>query len=337
MNVSMWVKALRVIPRITKAEWQGLDIVARWLIATRSVVLIMTFISAAISGLLAFQAGQFNWGIWLLVMLGLVLAHATNNLLNDVTDHLKGVDKDNYFRAQYGPQPLEHGLLTLRQMAVYIAATGLPALAIGLYLTYVRGPGVGGLLAAGVFFVLFYTFPLKYIGLGELAVLAVWGPLMIGGGYYVITGVWSWNVVLAGLPYALGVTTVIFGKHVDKYAADRDKRIRTLPVLIGERAARYAVLGLMLGQYLFVIYLVLIRFFTPVMLCVVLALPSLRRVWAIYRQPKPAAPPATYPAGAWPLWYVAFAFEHNRLFGLYFLLGLVAELIVRWALPLMPH
>ncbi len=40
---------------------------------------------------------------------------------------------------------------------------------------------------------------------------------MIGGGYYVITGQWNWNVVLASLPYALGPTTVIFGKHIDKY------------------------------------------------------------------------------------------------------------------------
>jgi 1,4-dihydroxy-2-naphthoate octaprenyltransferase len=337
MNVSMWAKALRVIPRITKEEWNGLDVVARWLIATRSVVLIMTFISAAISGILAARAGQFNWGLWLLVTLGLILAHATNNLLNDVTDHLKGVDKNNYFRAQYGPQPLEHGLMSLRQMAVYIAVTGLPALAIGLYLAYVRGPAVGLLLAAGVFFVLFYTFPLKYIGLGEVAVLAVWGPLMIGGGYYVITGAWSWNVVLAGLPYALGVTTVIFGKHVDKVTEDRQKKIRTLPVLIGEKAARYSVVGLIIAQYLLVIYLTLIRFFTPVVLIVALALPVFKRVWDVYRQPRPPAPPPTYPAGAWPLWFVAYAFEHNRAFGLYYLLGLIADPLLRWALAAFGH
>src|SRR2546430_10339218 len=33
---------------------------------------------------------------------------------------------------------------------------------------------------AGAVFVLFYTYPLKYIGLGEVAVILVWGPLMIG-------------------------------------------------------------------------------------------------------------------------------------------------------------
>ena len=64
-----------------------LDIISRWLIATRAAVLIMTFISAAIAGLLAARDGQFDLGSWLLLVLGLVFAHATNNLLNDLTDY----------------------------------------------------------------------------------------------------------------------------------------------------------------------------------------------------------------------------------------------------------
>jgi 1,4-dihydroxy-2-naphthoate octaprenyltransferase len=337
MNVAMWAKALRVIPRITKEEWDKLDVISRWLIATRSAVLVITFISAALAGLLAYRAGKFDLGLWLLVTLGLVLAHATNNLVNDVTDFVKGVDKDNYYRAQYGPQPLEHGLMTPRQVAVYVGVTGLAALAIGLYLAWFRGTGVWLLLASGIFFVLFYTFPLKYIGLGELAVLLVWGPLMIGGGYYVITGDWSWPVALAGLPYALGATTVIFGKHVDKVDADRAKRIRTLPVLIGEKAARYSVLGMMVLQYVFVGYLTITGFFTPVVLIVVLALPTLMRVAAVYRQPRPAGPPANYPPNTWPLWYVALAFEHNRAFGMFYLLGLIGDLVLRGALAWFAH
>ena len=120
------------------------------------------------------------------------------------------------------------------------------------------------LLALGAFFVLFYTWPLKYIGLGELAVIIVWGPLMIGGGYYVITGQWDWNVVLASLPYALGPTTVIFGKHIDKHDPDKAKGIHTLPVIIGERAARgRGERHVHCLQYVLVIYLVITGFFTP--------------------------------------------------------------------------
>ena len=43
MNVAMWVKALRVIPRIDKDEWNHLDVISKWLISTRAAVLIMTF------------------------------------------------------------------------------------------------------------------------------------------------------------------------------------------------------------------------------------------------------------------------------------------------------
>jgi 1,4-dihydroxy-2-naphthoate octaprenyltransferase len=105
-----------------------------------------------------------------LTAIGLVLAHATNNLLNDFIDYVRGVDKDNYYRAQYGPQPLEHGLMTKRQLLTYAAVTGLLALACGLILVAWRGPLALLLLGLGAFFVLFYTWPLKYIGLGELAV-----------------------------------------------------------------------------------------------------------------------------------------------------------------------
>lgn len=325
MNVAMWLKALRVIPRLNKDEWQRLDVISKWLVSTRAAVLIMTFISSAIAGILAYRAGRFNLGLWVLLTLGLILAHATNNLLNDLTDYRRGVDKDNYFRTQYGPQPVEQGLMSERELLAYAAVTGLLAVAAGGYLIYLRGWFALLLLGLGAFFVLFYTWPLKYIGLGEIAVVLVWGPLMVGGGYYVVTGSWDWRVVIASLPYALGPTTVIFGKHIDKYLEDKAKRIHTLPVLIGERAARYSVVAMMILQYLLVIYLVAIRFFTPAMLVVLVAVTALPTVWTLFRNPKPAVRPEPYPASAWPLYYVAVAFLHNRRFGLWFLLGLLVD------------
>ena len=330
MDLAMWRRALQVIPRISKDEWDQLDLVSKWLISSRAAVLIMTFVSAAIAGILAYQHGKFHLGYWLLLTLGLIFSHATNNLFNDFTDYIKGVNKDNYFRAQYGPQPLEHGLLTKRELLTYALVTGLLALAAGAILVYARGWIALLLLVAGAFFVLFYTFPLKYIGLGEIAVLIVWGPLMIGGGYFVITGAWDWNVVLASLPYALGVTTVIFGKHIDKYGVDKTKRIFTLPVVIGERTGRMVVICLTLLQYISVLYLVLTRFFSPVLLLVFLAIPTFVNIFLpMYRKPKPEERPETYPADAWPLWFVASAFVHNRRFGLLYLVGLILDTLVR--------
>jgi 1,4-dihydroxy-2-naphthoate octaprenyltransferase len=327
-NVAMWGKALTVMPRITKQDWDGLDIVSRWLIASRSAVIIMTFTSAAFAGLLAVKAGHFDGVLFALVTVGLCLAHATNNLINDLTDYWKGVDKDNYFRTQYGPQTVQDGFLSVKQLILYAVVTGGAALAVGIYLVVLQGQIVLMLLGAGAFFVLFYTFPLKYIGLGEPAVLAVWGPLMVGGSYYVITGDWSNNVAVASLAYAIGPTAVLFGKHIDKLDADQAKKIHTLPVILGEKASRYTVLSMLIVQYGLILYLVITGYFTPAMLISFAAVPSLRRVFKTYREARPSEAPDDLPKGVWPLWFVGITFWYNRRFGMFFLLGLIGDIVL---------
>ena len=337
MNFAMWKKALNVIPEVSKEEWDQLDVVSKWLISTRAAVLIMTFISAALAGLFAWRDGSFALTPWLALTFGLILAHASNNIFNDFTDYVRGVDKDNYFRTIYGAQPVASGLMTKRQHLTYFAVTGLLALICGLYLIFINAgdPVIWILLALGAFFVLFYTWPLKYIALGEIAVLIVWGPLMIGGGYYVLTHNWDWNVTIASLPYVLGVTTVIFGKHVDKYLIDKEKKIHTLPVVIGEKAARYTVLAMMILPYFITAYLIAIKFFTPVMAIVLFAIPTLRMLYPAFVKPKPAERPADFPdgQGGWPLYFAPMSFLNNRKFGSLFMLGLLVDVLLRIFIP----
>lgn len=338
MNIPMWKKALQIIPSVTKSEWDELDLVSKWLISTRAAVLVMTFISAALAGLFALRDNKFDLLPWLALCLGLILAHATNNLFNDYTDFVRGVDKDNYFRTMYGPQPVAHGLMTTRQLLIYTAVTGLAATLFGLTLIAINrwDPVIWLLLGLGMFFVLCYTWPLKYIALGEIAVLLVWGPLMIGGGYYVLAHAWDWNVVWASLPYVLGVTTVIFGKHIDKISVDRAKKIFTLPVLLGEKLSRYTVIGMMILPYLLVVGLIATRYFTPVMLLVFLAVPTLLKTTPHFLQPKPATRPEWFPEaqGGWPLFFAPLAFGNNRAFGGLFMLALLADVLLRIFLPL---
>jgi len=329
----MWKKALTVIPEVSKAEWDALDVISKWLISTRAAVLVMTFISAALAGLFAWRDGSFSIIPWIALMLGLVMAHASNNIFNDYTDFVRGVDKDNYYRTLYGAQPVADGLMTKRQHLTYFAVTGLIALVFGLYLIWYTGfnPTTWILLGLGMFFVLFYTWPLKGLAMGEIAVLIVWGPLMIGGGYYVLTGNWDWNVTIASLPYVLGVTTVIFGKHIDKILPDTLKKIHTLPVVIGEKAARYTVLAMMIAPYFLTAYLIVTKFFTPVMAIVLLAVPAFVKIYPIFFKPKPE----TAPEGqiGWPLYFVGYAFYNNRKFGSLFMLGLLVDAALRIFMP----
>jgi 1,4-dihydroxy-2-naphthoate octaprenyltransferase len=173
--------------------------------------------------------------------------------------------------------------------------------------------------------VLFYTWPLKYYGLGEPAVLLVWGPLMVGGSYYVLTGQWSWDVAWLSLVFALGPTTVLFGKHTDKLEADRTKGVNTLPVILGESLSRFSVIVMIALQYLLCLLLVVGGVFGWPLLLAWGSFPIVRELAEIYSRPKPDAAPPGYPEEVWPLWFSAHAFRHTRRFTSLFLLGVIID------------
>jgi len=328
IDVKMWGRALEQMPKLSQSEWHALDPVAKWLIACRASVLFMTFTAAALGGLMAWRAGAFQWDLWLATVLGLMFAHATNNLLNDYTDSKRGIDKDNYYRNQYGVHVLEDGLMNERQFWRYLGVTAGIALLLGGWLIMQRSGLTMDLMLAGAFFVLFYTWPLKYYGLGEPAVLLVWGPLMVGGSYYVLAGQWSWDVTWLSLVFALGPTTVLFGKHTDKLEADRGKGVNTLPVILGERRSRYCVLAMIAAQYLLSIGLVLSGSFGWALLLVLISLPVLPGLFRIYQHAKPDARPQGYPEEVWPLWFSAHAFRHTRRFTSLFLVGVIIDTLL---------
>ena len=327
MNIKMWSKALRIIPRVSKAEWQVLDPISKWLIATRSAVILMTVFSAVIGGLLTINTGKFDWLRFILCLIGLVFAHATNNLINDFTDSIRGVDKDNYFRTIYGPQTLEHGLWTKKQMLAVIVGTGLVAVICGLALVALSGIAVLWVMLIGSFFVLFYTFPLKFIGLGEIAVLAVWGPLMVGGTYLAITGDWSWNVALIGAVYAIGPTTVLLGKHTDKLKEDKIKHIYTLPVILGEFLARFSVITLIIVQLILIIILFIFGILELPMLIIVFSIPAIIRTVQVFSKERPVKKPTDFPIEGWPTYLAAYAFRCNQVTGSLFIIGLIISII----------
>lgn len=324
------LRAITVIPRVSPQEWDASSVLTRWLIASRAAVLVMTFSSAAVGGLLAFLHSNAHADAWFLCLLGLLLAHASNNQLNDLVDSKRGIDKGNYFRNQYGVHVVEGGLMSPSRLFAYFVVTAGIALAIGLYLLADVGLQVLGLLAAGGFLLLAYTWPLKQWGLGEIAVLLAWGPLMVGGTYLVTTGHWDNSVALIGTIFALGPTTVIFGKHIDKIGFDRDKGVRTLPVRLGERASRRSVIVMLIVQYASLPLLALLHLLPWTALLAWLAFPRALKAVKVYAEPAPAECPPGYPASVWPLWFVSHAFVHTRAFGLYFLGGLlIAALLSR--------
>ncbi|MGB2910181.1 MAG: prenyltransferase, partial [Anaerolineales bacterium] len=270
---------------------------------------------------------------WLIITLGLFIAHGTNNLLNDYTDFVRGVDEDNYFRTQYGVHPLVQGFWTKRQQLTWFAVSGILALLSGIYaLIYSEfSPFVIGMFAFGALVLVLYTWPLKYMGLGELSIFLIWGPIMVSSVYVVLAKGWTenvWNVALVGVPFGLSVASINIGKHIDKLGDDKRKGVSTMPVIVGEKAARYINMAALVLIYVVILYLIFgPHYLTPVMLIVFLAGKRVLLALKMLSKPRPAEPPEDYTF--WPTWFSAFNFYHNRMFGGLFILGLVVDTLVR--------
>ena len=334
INFKMWKTAISSLVKMDgKEEWDRLDIISKWLIATRSAVTTVTVYACAIPGLLALRDHHFSFLPWLVVTLGLFIAHGTNNLLNDYTDFNRGIDNDNYFRTKYGVHPLVQGFWTKRQQITWFLVSGVLAFLSGIFALFYTNfsQAVISLFAFGALVLLFYTWPLKYLGLGELSIFLIWGPILVTGVYIVLARGWTdevWRVALAGMPFGLSVVSINIGKHIDKAAEDKIKGVGTLAVRIGEKAARYVNISVFILIYAVILYLVFVScYFTPVMLIVFLAGKRVLYAVGVLTNPRPVEPPKEWPG--WPTWFSGFAFYHNRLFENLFLLGLAVDTLLR--------
>jgi len=338
INFGMWRKASwELIKMDDKKEWNALDVISKWLIATRSAVTLVTVYSCIIAGILAWRDGYFSWIPWLILTFGLFIAHGTNNLLNDYTDFSRGLDQGNYFRTQYGVHPLAQGFFTKPQQIRWFIVSGILATAAGIWALVNTNfnPVVLGLFVFGAIVLLLYTYPFKYWGIGELSIFLIWGPIMIGGVYFVLALVSGkaietstvWNAVLAGVPYGLGVVSINMAKHIDKRDDDLRRGVGTFPVRVGEAFARRTDQFAVIMIYVVIAYLVFVpRYFTPVMLIVFFAIKDAIPFLKVMNSPKPEKPPEGWPA--WPVWFSGFAFQHNRQFGGLILLGLILDALL---------
>ena len=121
----------QIIARGNLPEGRAIDGVSRWLLITRACVFSMTLTAGMIGGLLAAAtAPEPRWGLFALALVGLVVAHASNNMINDWFDLSGGVDTAEYTRVLYAPHPILSGLISKRGLAAAIAATNLVDLAI---------------------------------------------------------------------------------------------------------------------------------------------------------------------------------------------------------------
>ena len=333
-RLGAWSYALRTTNPPPDRDVRTLDGVTKWLVVTRAAVLPMTLFAGLVAVLLAVRADGFSWSLALLSLLGITLAHACNNIMNDLSDTDVGLDTAGYPRALYAPHPILSGMVRRRQMGLAVIGLNLACLVVMVVLATQRGWPVVAFAVAGIVLSVAYTSPplrLKARGLGEPDVLVVWGPLMIAGTYFSAVGELPWQVWVASLPYGLLCTTVLMGKHIDKLPYDEETGTRTLPVILGDERARSLTVALLVGFYVVTGLAVAIGALPWPTLLVAGGLPLLRKVAGAFRDGRPDEPPPGFPV--WPLWFAAICFVHVRRAGGLLVLGLVLAAVFDVGLP----
>ena len=214
-----------------------------WMLAIRPKTLPAAAASVIVGTALAWHDGGFAAGPALAALAIALLLQIGSNLANDVYDDERGADTAE----RLGPTRVtSSGLLSRRQVKRGMAIVFAIAFALGLYLTWVRGPLVLVIGVAAIVAAIAYTggpYPLGYHGLGEVFVFLFFGVTSVVGTYWVQTGTTSPAVWLMSAPVGLLIVAIIVVNNLRDIEQDRAVGKRTVAVRIGARAtmAEYAV------------------------------------------------------------------------------------------------
>jgi 1,4-dihydroxy-2-naphthoate octaprenyltransferase len=199
---------------------------------------------------MALEAGALHWPSALAALLGAVLIQIGTNFANDYYDFLKGADTAE----RVGPtRATQAGLVRPEQMRrATMLVLGL-AFLVGLYLVYRGGWPLLVIGLLSIAFAVLYTggpFPLAYLGLGDLFVLIFFGPVAVGGTYYVQALALPPPPLIAGIAAGLFSTAILTVNNLRDEQSDRRAGKHTLAVRFGTGFARAEYALCLLGAIL---------------------------------------------------------------------------------------
>jgi len=238
----------------------------RFIHALRPFSFVVALSSCLLGVLLAVLDGAaMTYLGWLLLATGLMLQIAVN-LMNDHSDRLN---------PQFNPEQRQR---LVRNMYLGLGALIL-VVAVGLYMVSLRGVPLLILGVVGVFGAWGYTggtINYKQRGLGVVLVFFLMGVMMIGGCYYTMTGLYSWNIFWISIPFSLFTSLLLLANELRDFEADSEHGIATLTVRIGfERSAQLyiAMLSLIYLSSLLLYWQGLLSTLLPLLLTLI-ALPA---------------------------------------------------------------
>ncbi len=271
------------------SEVASVPVLRKWVVAGRPWALPASTMPVLFGTSLAVVVGgaSFHLGRFLMAFLGMVVLHTAANMLSDVFDYRRGLDR------QVTPVSgaIVRGWLSAQQVFLgSIFLFGLGSL-IGLLLVLWVGPVLLLIGSVGVAVGAFYSV-LKLYALGDLAVFLNFGLLGSLGAWVVQTRTFAWIPVLWAIPMAMLVSAILHANNWRDIAIDREKRVRTVASLIGDHGALVYYGLLVFGPFAIDLAFIFLPRFLPhhfpamplTFLIVFLSFPKALSLWARARR-----------------------------------------------------
>jgi len=205
---------------------------------------------AAAVALAAAAPGRLRWTLAVAALAAATLIHLGTNIVNEVFDVRKGVDTITTPRASLA---ILRGRISEGEALGLAGAFLVAAVGVGTWMAYVRGWPVILLGLVGILGGVGYTAPplrLKYRALGLPVVFALMGPIMVEGTYFLLRNRLSAGALAVSVPVGLLVTAILHGNEWRDIADDARAGISTVSIRIGNRAAHFGYVGLVMGAFL---------------------------------------------------------------------------------------
>jgi 1,4-dihydroxy-2-naphthoate octaprenyltransferase len=237
--------------------------IIKWAVAIRPFSLTASTMPVIFGSVLASTIGDvpLDWLLFLSTLLGMAMLHAGANLLNDVWDYKKGIDR------QVNPASgaVVRKWISLREASIagwlFLSIGSL----LGLFIFTRVGLPILWLGLVGVAMGIFYTwgpFPLKYNALGDLAVFLTFGILGALGSWIVQAGAFAWVPMIWAVPMSLLVVGILHANNWRDIRYDKNGGIRTVAGLLGDRRSESYYSFLIFGPFAFILILI---FLPPVL------------------------------------------------------------------------
>lgn len=214
-----------------------------WALAARPKTLPAAIAPVLIGTIMAYTDGGFHLPSALAAMFGALFIQIGTNYANDYADFIKGTDTAE----RVGPTRItQAGLVKPTAVRNAAAVAFGVAFVIGIYLVYRGGWPVVAIGLLSILFGALYTsgpFPLAYNGTADLFVLIFFGPVAVGGTYYVQTLTITSQVVIAGLAPGLFSVAILTVNNLRDIDNDRAAGKRTMAVRFGRTFARAEYIG----------------------------------------------------------------------------------------------